>query len=147
MINLLAGVIGGGGSPGKVTVTEVTGGSKITDTQGNPTTAITKILLNTDGTIDKLEQVTTTQLNSGTDWLIPNAEAPSLFEAHMTMVSGDNFTVGALDTWILISDGNIQWRYQKGTVGVLNGVGTLSIRFNGGPVLDSANFEMLAEQT
>lgn len=147
MSMLLSVMFQAGSHPGAVTLTAQTGGSKITDTQANPTTAITKLLLNTDGTLDKLEQVTTTQLNASTDWVIPNSAAPDLFEAFMTMVSGDNFQVGSLDTWISIISGNIQWRYQKGTVGVLQGVGTLSIRYNGGPTLASANFEMRAEQT
>ena len=51
----------------------LSGASGINDTQVAPTSAIIGIRINTDGTTDRLQKTTYTQINATTDYIIPNS--------------------------------------------------------------------------
>lgn len=67
--------------------------------------AIAGIRVNTDGTIDKRELGIYTQIDSATDWIIPNGAASSSYEFRITSVTfniGSVFFIqaAAANTWI-----------------------------------------------
>jgi hypothetical protein len=89
-----------------------------------------------------------TQVNSSTDWIIPNGAASGDYEIRFTEVSADaNWAYSSITpdgtTWYALSS----QRNLKG--GSTNGndascVVTAEIRFDGGAALDSANFTINA---
>ena len=88
----------------------LSGETGIDDLQSFPTPARSGIRINTDGTIDKREGSTYTQIDSGTDWIIPNSAAAANFEFRCTN-SGDTLNAGsdAVDTWLDLSGGALEW--------------------------------------
>lgn len=86
------------GGSGKTTLTG--------DTIGGTATA--QLIVRSDGTTDQNQDGAVTQINSGTDWIVPNAAAPGPYSVRFTLTSGDTPGVGTLDTWLaLTSDRNI----------------------------------------
>lgn len=65
-----------------------------------------------DGTIEKIETGEIwSQINSSTDWVIPNAAAGTQY-ARMTVDTGDDFDNGdARATWLAVST-NPEWYFQ-----------------------------------
>ena len=84
----------------------VTGATINDDSTSRTCTA--RLTINADGTIDKLENVTTTQLSSDTDWVTPNEVADGDHDVRITNVvwtTGAAFTneAAAEDAWIDLS--------------------------------------------
>ena len=86
-----------------------------TDNGGGPTwSASAALIVRADGTIDKVETgVGTTQIDSATDWIIPNGEASSDYEV---MIHEDSGTLNrsfqdAIDTWLSLG-GDRDWGVQ-----------------------------------
>lgn len=112
------------------------------------------IRVNTDGTIDKIEGGTTTQIDTGTDWIIPNGAAHSLHEVRVTNVvdtGGDpgpwTDQAAADDIWIAITS-NRFWSVQAVGPGGADSHGAdfdLEIRFNGGAALASFAYSLFSE--
>lgn len=91
-----------GEGPGLVTVS----GETVNSTGAG--TAIAGIVVNADGTIDKIESGSTTQIDAATDWVIPNALASSLYEVRVTSVNHNGgpgwlSSPGADGTWFDLS--------------------------------------------
>ena len=120
-------------------------GESINDTVSQPTDAIAGVRWNADGTVDKKEALTFTQIDSGTDWVIPNGAASSDFEVRYTALTGDAFTTAAAaeDTWIDLGSARL-WEIRSDAGDNLSNSSTFEIRKNGGAVLDSATYTITA---
>lgn len=134
----IAAMLGAGG--GIVTLTNYLDPNIITDTS----TGIGLLEIRTDGTLWKREGGTPTQLNSGTDWIIPNGSANSAFDVKWVNVSGDVANNGNMlgdeDTWHAVSTMR-SIGYEDSVTSLREGVVRISIRKGGGAVLDTGDFE------
>jgi hypothetical protein len=110
-----------------------------TDAAAAPSAATAGIRFNTDGTVDKRESASYTQVNSATDWIIPNGAASSDYEVRYTGHSGDAFTTEAAaeDTWIALSSNRL-WQLSKNTAGFYSCTCTFEIRKGTGATIDTA---------
>lgn len=134
-----------GAGIGTVTVS----GETITDTRPQPVDAKAGIRVNNDGTIDKRENTTYTQIDGSTDWIIPNQHDGLTYHARLTVVSGSSPSAGsdAVNSWIPITD-NPEWALIEGGSSSSTGTWLLEISGDGGgTVLDSANYVMTADNT
>jgi len=112
------------------------------------------VRINTDGTVDKYLEPTYTQIDSSTDWIIPNGAASALYEVRITNIvdiGGDTLTwetgSAARDTWLAISS-NLQWKVLAAGPGGADSHGAqfdMEVRFNGGAVLATGAYEILSE--
>lgn len=125
---------------GVVTLNAQTGANQASDNVSG--TAIWRF--NTDGTVDRDDDAGVVQVASSTDWIIPNSSASSGYELKWVQVSGDaptNTTNNiAENTWTSLGS-RIDIGAFAGIGSYETGIVTVSIRLNGGSVLDSANFE------
>lgn len=109
------------------------------------------IRVNIDGTIDSFRSGAYAQIDASTDWIIPNVGASSSYDVRVTSVvfvtgswgttpgtDGNWFDLGSNRLWE-VSDNDSS---SNGTVDVTF---TLEIRFNGGSVLDSASYRLVAD--
>ena len=80
-------------------------GETITDSDLHPGTVTAYVIINSDGTIDKTEDITTSQIDNATDWIIPNSAGGGGYEVRYTGHSGDALTAEAAseNTWIALS--------------------------------------------
>ncbi len=96
-----------------------------------------------DGTVWKDGEGAAVQVNASTDWVIPNGAASGQYDLKWDQVSGDAPTnsVGniAENTWTALSSQINVGAFAGGSYET--GIVTVSIRFNGGATLASANFE------
>lgn len=85
-------------------------GENITDSFGSPT-ATAGVRINTDGTVDKNETGVYSQIDSSTDWIIPNAAASSAYyvKAEQVSSSGPGTRTGTLSTWLQLTS-NREWK-------------------------------------
>jgi len=122
-------------------------GEVISHTASDPTQARAHVIFNSDGTVDKREGGTITQLDTGTDWIIPNDAADTLYEVRYTGLTGTAFGVSAAnaDVWIDLSS-NRTWGYTNTTNGTTDtGDATFEIRIGGGgPLVVSATYDLTA---
>lgn len=130
---------------GNVTVS----GETITDNVAINRDARAVLKVYTTGTFYKIEDTTETQIDSGTDWIRPTGDASASYEIKYDYVSGDT-----LDASTSLNDG--QWGNlgtnkffeQRATASPTQDRATtitISIRFNGGAVLDSATYILEAQ--
>jgi hypothetical protein len=82
------------------------------------------VQVNSDGTVDKEIDGVFSQIDSGTDWIIPNASANALFEVRATLNSGSLSTSAGTDIWLSLDED----RYWNTTVTANI---TLEIRYQG----------------
>lgn len=107
------------------------------------------VRFNTDGTVDKVLTGVSEQIDSGTDWIIPNGAAQSLYEFKWDQVSGDPMNSGNMSvegTWYALST-NRSVGLSVGVPIADSGVITVSVRYNGGAVIDTANYDITAIDT
>jgi hypothetical protein len=112
-------------------------------------TGIAGIRFNSDGTVDKNEAGVFTQIDSATDWIIPNGAASGNERVRYTSMVGDDFTTKAAleDTWIAIS-GNPAWSLETDTSPQsLTGTCTFEIDNGSGPVLASASYTFESDES
>lgn len=135
MLSLLHILAASGGGGGTVTLS----GETVTDVGSSPGQAY--IIVRTDGTIDKNEGGTVTQIDSSTDWIIPNVSASTSYQFKWEQVSGDALTWAniAASTWTPITT-DIQLGYITGAPGNEAGVFTLHVRLGTGAEIDSASY-------
>jgi hypothetical protein len=113
-------------------------------------TDIVGVRFNTDGTVDNRIS-TYTQIDSGTDWIIPNSAANGSYEVMTdnwadTGGSGGGFNAAAAaeGTWIALT-ANREWNVQAvGPMGADSSKMTFDahIRFNGGATLSSGTYSI-----
>jgi hypothetical protein len=83
-------------------------GESCSDGGTAPGTVTCGFRVNSDGTIDQQEGGLYTQVDSGTDWVIPN-DADATFHVRFTQTgynetgSGDATATGTLNTWLALS--------------------------------------------
>ena len=143
LITFVAAALARGGAALKLS------GETISNSETNPTQGRAHVIFNSDGTVDKREGGTVSQIDSGTDWIIPNSSADSIYEVRFTGLTGDAFDVNAAaaDTWIDLS-ANRTWGYTRGTVGTNTGSATFEIRIgSSGSAQTSASYTLTATQT
>lgn len=152
-MNPLHHMIAGGGL-GKVTVS---GGSVSDDDfSAGSSVAICGFRWNTDGTVDKLEGASYTQVSASTDWVQPNAKSNRRYWIHATQVSYNEVQEtpsifetldGTMDTWLELTTAR-EWKNTLNSnsagAGDNSWVITVSIASDsaGTNVLDSANYTM-----
>lgn len=117
----------------------------------DPGSATATIRFTAEGTVEKDENGTTTQVDSGTDWIIPNVAASSEYQIRYT-----NFTGSALlsppsdeDEWIDLSeDRNFSLFRFSSNPGTSACSFTIEIRKgSSGAALDSATYTLSAQST
>lgn len=109
------------------------------------------VRFNADGTIDKRIGATYTQIDAITDWIIPNTDAPSLFEVMTnnwvdTGGAGGGFSqvAAAQGVWISLQF-NREWNVlAAGPDGADSNAMTFDahIRWNGGAIIDSGSYSV-----
>lgn len=107
------------------------------------------VRISTDGNIYVADGASEVQANATTDWVRPTTASSSLYEVKWDFLSGDTPNAGNMaveGTWYALSIDR--------TVGLSVGVPildtcdlTISIRYDGGSVLDSATFTIRAINT
>jgi len=112
------------------------------------------IRFNSDGTIDELIGVTYTQIDTGTDWIIPNGDAPDLFEVMTdnwldSGGAGDGFNnaAAAEGVWIALTSNRL-WSVKGQAPGGADSNAMsfdAHIRWNGGATIDSGAYEIVSE--
>lgn len=142
MLPLVANFISKG-NPGKVAIS----GESISGSDANPV----GIRINTDGTIDSRANGSYTQIDSTTDWIIPNGAANSDYEVRITNVvwtQGSAFTTEAAteDTWIDMSAAR-EWSVtdtNPSSPGIQDVTFDLEIRYgSSGSAMDSGSYTLL----
>jgi hypothetical protein len=107
------------------------------ETAGGDTVALR---INSDGTIDQGKGGVYTQINSGSDWIIPNsASTENTYHVRATL-TGDSLTTGTLNTWLEIGVDTTEWtRFALFSYTEL----TISISDDGGSsTIDSAVYSL-----
>ncbi len=144
MIILIAGAVAKGGAALNLN------GEIISNTEADPTQARAWVIFNPDGTVDKREGGSVTQIDSGTDWIIPNIAASSIYEVRFTGLTGDAFNVlsAAADNWVDIGTGRA-WGYTNTTNGTTaSGDATFEIRRgSSGAAIVGATYDLTAIRT
>jgi len=112
-------------------------------------TAVAGIRVNADGTIDRYTEFTGfVQIDSGTDWIIPNGAADSTYDVRVTNVVGDPFTTDPVadDVWINLGSART-WTIQdpNSAAGFKLVTFDLEIRKDGGAPLASTEYSLKAE--
>ncbi len=96
-------------------------------------------------------QLGNNQIDSATDWIIPNGEASSDYEVRYTTHTGDAFTIFATteNNWINIGANRSYGFIDSDPGGFFFKFASavFEIRKNGGPVLDSATYTFFANRT
>ena len=127
-------------------------GQTITDIQASPTDAQAKVIFNTDGTVDQNDAGVVTQIDAGTDWIIPNAAAGdgTGYEVGFTGTPTDAFTTEAAveDAWVDLST-NRTWGYDTSSDQTLeSGNITFRIRRVGSDIiLATGTYNLTATRT
>lgn len=124
-------------------------GETITDNVAINRNARAVLVVRAAGFVDKIENVTTTQIDGATDWIDPNGDATEFFEVKYDLISGD-----ALDPSTSLADGvwgslgADQFFEQRATFSPAQNKEstiTVSLRFFGGSVLSSDTYILEAE--
>ena len=134
------------GGAGNVTLS----GEDATDNIAINRNARAAIVVRADGTVDRIENVTTTQVDVGTDWIDPPGDASSDYDVRYTGLTGDPLdgsTTLAEDVW-----GNMgadKFFEQRATSDGedFESQFTLEIRFQGGAALDTGAYTCEAQRT
>lgn len=126
-------------------------GGSADSTASDPLNAIARFTFNQDGTVDRTQNGSTAQVDSLTDWVIPNSAAPGDYEIRFTDLTGDSPTVSgstAEDSWRAFTSGNFVLTLIQGSVGVSACSFTIEIRKgSSGAALVSAPYALGAEVT
>lgn len=148
LLEMFAALSSGAALPGG---TVTLSGEAIADQAGGDRLYRAALVIRTDGTLDKIENTTTTQIDSGTDWIDPNGDASADFEFKYELDSGDALDVSssvAASTWLAVSsDIFLEQRWAAGAgIGSKASTITVSVRFDGGSVIDTGVFTLTAER-
>jgi len=114
-----------------------------------PKTAGAGFSFNMDGTVDDWDRNSGfTQIDTATDWIIPNSAASSLYEMAYTSFTGDALTTdefGGVDTWVNMSENREVRLISDADPEALSCQFTMQVRLNGGAVISSAVYTINAE--
>lgn len=131
-------------------VVTVSGETGITDIAINRVGRAVVVVVD-DGTMDKIVNTTTTQIDASTDWLVPPGPAPSDYQARYTNLTGAALhasTTAAEDVWHALSASSFFFE-QRALVDNddFTSTFTVEIRKGTGPVLDSDSYTIRASRT
>jgi hypothetical protein len=134
-----------------LTVVTVSGELNINDASASRTCRA-GIRVNSDGTIDKYLNSTYTQIDSSTDWIIPNGDADSTYDVRITNVVwafGSSFDVEAAaeDAWIDLGFSR-EWSIEdssSGGAGKKRVTFDVQIRKDAGAALDTGTYQCEAD--
>lgn len=87
------------------------------------------------------DQSGNSQLDSGTDWIIPNAKADSSYDVRCTLNSGDSPSGPTLGSWHAMST-NRGWTLTPGVPGTLSCSLNIQIRKDGGAEIDAGTYNL-----
>lgn len=109
------------------------------------------VVMRLDGTVDKIENATATQLDSGTDWIVPNGDADAADETRYTSLTGDALdgtTSLAEDIWgTLAADKFFEQRIPGPAIESKSSTFTLEARHgSSGAAEDSASYTLNVER-
>lgn len=138
------GVIAGAGASGDVVT--LSGETGIQDTVSGGGTARAGVRFNSDGTIDKREASSYTQIDSSTDWIIPNSSAPDDYEIRCASITAGGWTVAAASTgtWVALSSSR-EWRVEETSEDSSQTcTAVFEIRKGSGSAIDSATYQATA---
>lgn len=132
-----------GAGAGVVTLSGASGPG-IVDADGS--NALALLIVNSDGTTDKDEGGSVTQINSADDWLRPTSIAPGPHRVRFTLQSGDTpnsgNSSGSLGSWLALTSGrSIGYNATSST---LSGTILVEIDDGNGNVLASATYDIEA---
>lgn len=102
------------------------------------------VRVRSNGTVEKFttQDAAWIQIDSATDWIIPNNAAPSTYEVKITEDTGTlNYSGDSVDTWLPVTS-NRTWGVQSSTSHSCTA--TISIRRGSGATLDSASYSLSA---
>jgi len=127
-------------------------GESVVDIKVDPTNATSGIRVNTDGTVDKQVAASYSQIDSATDWVIPNHLANTSYEVRITSVvwnqSGDGETFSpewaVAGTWKAVT-ADAEWGIVQAVVGIKDVTFTLEIRQGSGATIDTASYTLNAD--
>lgn len=147
-MSLFFQILSAGGSVGIVTVS----GEVITDSQADPGPADAAVRFKTDGTVEKYESFSYTQIDAATDWIIPNLAASKrsyVVKATELGQTGTGSRTGpTLGSWHALTT-NREWKVSR-TSGVGSATWDLTIEISadgGTTTLDSATYNLTATLT
>lgn len=138
---------------GKSSDTVTVSGENITDFRTSPTDSYARLKVDDDGNMYKSTDTGSaswSQIDSSTDWIVPEASSPGLYEVRFTGASNTpTSSTAAEDTWHSLSSGDFIIYNSETTNGTAtkSTTFTIEIRYNGGSVLDSASYTLTAEVT
>lgn len=143
---MLLGILLRGGAKYVLTLTDAT----ITHAVIDPADATAGVRFQTDGTLDRVQGATPTQINSTTDWVIPN-NAAGTFHVKATEVSwgGAGTRVGTMGSWVELGTIVRNWYlFYDGAVSNEQWVIDIEISDDGGTTtIDTGRFTMNANVT
>ena len=106
------------------------------------------IRFNVDGTVDKREGATYTQISASTDWVVPQPYADTY---HIKWEAGSgacDVTPFAASTWTAMAAGPYEWREEEDSGSADSASVVISISNDGGSTtLDSATITLTADDT
>jgi hypothetical protein len=111
----------------------------------NGSTARSGYRVNADGTIDERQGTSFFQVDSATDWRVPNGSGSGFHVRFSTILLSSDPDVGTLDTWLEITSDR-EFYYQE-TTDDTESSGTILIEISddgGSTVLDSGNYSCAA---
>lgn len=106
--------------------------------------AFASISFQSNGQVHKTEGVTSTQVDSATDWIIPNAAAPGTYEVRLSGRTGTAPTGPAENTWHALSTTRTWSLTNSSPPSTISCSFTIEIR-KGSTVLASATYSLSAE--
>lgn len=127
-------------------------GEFITTSVSGAVPSVARLIINPDGTLDKLENGSTTQIDASTDWIIPNGAASSSYQVRFTNLAGTITGAGTTlteDVWADIDQvhGIRTARPIAQGNGQTGATFDLEIRLGTGATLASASYTLQAERT
>ena len=127
-------------------------GQTIYSLQDDPDDAYAGLKIDNNGNVYEYEGTSATpswsQIDSSADWVRPATSVPGLYEVRYTAVSGPSLwsETAAVNVWHDLSGGDYILMQRETTAdSANNSLVTIEIRYNGGSVLDSANYRLWAE--
>lgn len=133
------------GTPGVVTLS---GETISPPTVGSGVPPRGEIVFRTDGTVDMIENGSTSQIDTATDWIIPNSRANDSYDVRYTSQSGDIFTAeaSAEDAWIDLGTDRV-YSLTRVPIGTSTNTVTFEIRNNAGTTVASTVYVIEANSS
>lgn len=144
--------VGGAWKSAWVAFVVTVSGQTVDASTAAPGTATAGVRFNSDGTVDQRVQAAYSQIDSGTDWIIPNAAGAAsgtYIRATEVSASGSPLTKnGTMNTWTLLTSDQ-EWSAVRSGASVGTSTWTITIEIaadsGGVDILDSADYVLNAD--